>query len=126
MLDCAKATARGPGRRYHGAMLEALFVIASPLAVIAAISMTAAHRERQRRALRCCPVCHGRAIVRALARPPRHEPRYRRVALAFRCTGCGVELFELVRVRSVGPLTAEQLDSWIAASDLPVATLRRG
>ena len=105
--------------------MEALLFIATPLAVIAVLAATAGRRERQRRALRCCPVCESRALVRALPRPPRDQPRYRRTATAYRCTDCGTELFELARPRTVGPLTGEQLDAWLTAGNLPVARLHR-
>jgi predicted RNA-binding Zn-ribbon protein involved in translation (DUF1610 family) len=106
-------------------VLDALLVIAMLPAVVGAIAVNVARRERRRQALRCCPVCGGRAIVRALPRPPRDQPRYRRTAIAFRCADCGAELFELVRPRSLGPLAGEQLDSWLAAGNLPVARLHR-
>ncbi|HET7501517.1 MAG TPA: hypothetical protein VFK02_10955 [Kofleriaceae bacterium] len=63
--------------------------------------------------------------MRALARPPRDQPRYQRKATAFRCTDCSAELFELVRPRGVAPLTGDQLDALMIAGNLPVARLRR-
>jgi hypothetical protein len=107
-------------------MLDAVLMAIAALPVTAiGIAALAARRERQRCALRRCPVCGAGAMVRASPRPPRDEPRYRRAAIAFRCGGCGVELFELVRPRLVAPLTGDQLDTWLVAGALPVARLHR-
>jgi len=102
-----------------------LLVAGIPSAVLGAVVASAAYAERQRRALRRCPVCDSRAMHRVLPRPPYDDARYRRVAIAYRCSQCNAQLFELMRDRSVGPLTGDQLDVRLAATMLPSATLRR-
>jgi len=106
-------------------MLDALLVFAMLPAAVGAIAVAVARREHWRRSVRCCPVCGSRAIVRASPRPPRDQPRYRRTTTAYRCADCSTELFELVRPGSVGPLTGDQVDTWIAGHKLPAARLHR-
>jgi hypothetical protein len=106
-------------------LVELYLLVALPIAVSGAIGIFAGRRERRRRALRRCPACHGRALIRALLRPPRDQPRYRRAAIAFRCTSCDLDLFELIKGRPAGPLTGDQLDQLVPAGELPVARLHR-
>jgi len=104
-----------------------MLVFAAVQAVaVGASAVLATRRERDRLERRRCPACRGRALVRAVARPPRDTRRYQRLATAFRCHGCGIDVFEVARPRFAGPLTGDQIDAWLAASELPTATLRRG